>query len=321
MSLDDELAAGRVIILDGATGTELERRGVPMDDVAWSSIASLSQPEILRQIHADYLAAGAEIVIANTFAASRYLLAAAGLDERVRAANQAAVRLARQARDLAGGRREIRIASSISPMAPAAQRARRPDLAAAAASFREQAEIQAEAGVDLLILEMMREVDYAAAAVKAAVATGLPVWVGFSCATGADGRVLMAPGMVEGLPFERVLGPVMAEGGALVAIMHSEVEATGPALAVARRHWSGPLGAYAHSGSFVMPHWQFDGIITPAAYLAEAERWLAAGVQVIGGCCGIGPDHIRLLAECLPRTVPPADARGARGAASPRGLC
>ena len=77
MTLDERLAAGQVIILDGATGTELERRGVPMHDVSWSGIASLSHPDILRQVHVDYVAAGAEVVIANTFAASRYLLEAA----------------------------------------------------------------------------------------------------------------------------------------------------------------------------------------------------------------------------------------------------
>jgi len=173
MTLDERLAAGQVIILDGATGTELERRGVPMHDVSWSGIASLSHPETLRQIHVDYIAAGAEIVIANTFAASRYLLEAAGLAEQVPAANEAAVALAREARDRAAGAREVWIAGSISPMAPAAERGRRPDLATVAASFREQAEILAQAGVDLLLLEMMRDVGYARAAVDAAAATGL----------------------------------------------------------------------------------------------------------------------------------------------------
>ncbi|HSA79807.1 MAG TPA: homocysteine S-methyltransferase family protein, partial [Geminicoccaceae bacterium] len=307
MSLDERLAGGQVIILDGATGTELERRGVPMDDVSWSGIASLSHPATLRQIHVDYIAAGAEVVITNTFAASRYLLEAAGLAEQVRAANEAAVALAREARDRAAGRREVWIAGSISPMAPAAERGRRPDLATVAASFREQAEILARAGVDLLLLEMMRDVDHAGAAIDAAVATGLPVWVGFSCALRAEGEVIMAPGIVDDLPLERVVEPVMARGGSLVAIMHSEIEVTRPALAVARRQWRGPLGAYAHSGRFVMPHWQFDDIISPAAYLAEAERWVADGVQVVGGCCGIGPDHVRLLAERLPRTVPRRD--------------
>jgi S-methylmethionine-dependent homocysteine/selenocysteine methylase len=304
MTLDERLAAGQVIILDGGTGTELERRGVPMHDVSWSGIASLSHPAILRQIHADYIAAGAEIVITNTFATSRYLLEASGLAEHVRAANEVAVALAREARDRAAGQREVWIAGSISPMAPAAERGRRPDLATVAASFREQAEILAQAGVDLLMLEMMRDVAYARAAVDAAAATRLPIWVGFSCALADDDEVVMAPGIVDDLPFERVVAPVMARGGSLVAIMHSDVEVTRPALAVARRHWRGPLGAYPHSGRFVMPHWQFDDIIPPAAYLAEAERWVADGAQVVGGCCGIGPDHIRLLAERLPGSLP-----------------
>ena len=239
------------------------------------------------------------------------------MSEQVRAANEASVALAREARDRTVAQREVWIAGSISPMAPAAERGRRPDLATVAASFREQAEILAQAGVDLLVLEMMRDVDFARAAVDAAAATGLPVWVGFSCAVTAEREVVMAPGIADDLSFERVVAPVMARGGSLVAIMHSDVEVIRPALAVARRHWRGPLGAYPHSGRFVMPHWQFDDIIPPAAYLAEAERWVADGVQVVGGCCGIGPDHIRLLAERLPRTAPRRDGPAQAG----RGLC
>jgi S-methylmethionine-dependent homocysteine/selenocysteine methylase len=85
--------------------------------------------------------------------------------------------------------------------------------------------------------------------------------------------------------------------------MHTDVEDTPAALEVARRHWQGPLGAYPHSGRFVMPHWQFDEVLSPEAYLAEAKGWVTSGVQVVGGCCGIGPEHIRLLAERLPRSV------------------
>ena len=314
MGLDERLAAGDVIILDGATGTELERRGVPMHDVSWSGIASLSHGATLCQIHADYIAAGAVVVITNTFASSRYLLEAAGLGERVREANIAAVEAARAARDQAAGSREVWIAGSISPMAPGADRARRPDLEIVAASFREQAEILAGAGVDLLVLEMMRDVEYARAAVEAAVATGLPLWVGFSCVASGAHEIVMAPGIADDLPFADVLEPVMARGGSLVAVMHSDVEVTLPALKIAHRHWHGPLGAYAHSGRFVMPHWQFDEVISPEAYLEQAERWLGLGVQVIGGCCGIGPDHIRLLAERLPKQLPAADSRRGRPA-------
>ncbi len=86
--------------------------------------------------------------------------------------------------------------------------------------------------------------------------------------------------------------------------MHTEAEEVLPALSVLKDHWSGPIGVYAHSGRFVMPHWQFNDVISPGGYLAHARRWIAAGAQLIGGCCGIGPDHIRLLKQELPARVP-----------------
>ena len=301
--LQERLGRGEVIILDGGTGTELERRGVPMHEAAWCGAVVLTHAEVLRQVHADYIAAGADIVIANTFATSRFMLEAAGLGDKVAEVNRRAVELARAARDRASGGRTIWVAGSISPMAPGAERARRPDVAAAGAAFREQAEILAEAGADLIVLEMMRDLDYTRAAIDAARATGLPLWVGFSCELGLGGEVVMFEGMAPNRPFAEVVGPAMAQGGSLLAVMHSEVEVTRPALEVARRHWDGPLGAYPHSGHFVMPHWQFDSVISPEAYLAEAQAWVGMGVQVVGGCCGIGPAHIRLLAERLPRSL------------------
>lgn len=297
MRLQERLAQPEVVILDGATGTELERRGVPMDDVAWSGAAILSHIDVLRAVHADYIRAGAEIVTTNTFATSRTMLAAAGLADEVRAINRAAVDAARVARDEAAGERAVWIAGSISPMAPGTDPARRAHVRFAAAEFREQAEILAEAGVDLILLEMMRDVDYTQAALTAAAATGLPVWVGFSCVRSAAGEIVMAPGIVRDLPFETVMREVDLRQASLVAVMHTAVEDTRPALEIAREGWPALLGAYAHSGGFAMPHWQFDEVVAPEDYLGEAERWAAMGVQVIGGCCGIGPEHIRRLAD------------------------
>jgi len=302
--LAERLARREVLILDGGTGTELERRGVPMDEVAWSASGAFGHDAILRAVHADYIRAGADIVITNTFATTRYMLEAAGQGERVREINLAAVAAARAARDEAAGGRQVWIAGSISPMAPKTDPKRRFSVAVAAASFREQAEILAEGGVDLIVLEMMRDIDYTAAAIAAAASTGLPLWVGFSCETKPDGAVVMYPGIAEDMPFGAGVAAAMKHGGSLVAVMHSDVADTMPALDALREVWDGPLGAYPHSGHFIMPHWQFDSVISPTDYLAEAERWLARGVQVIGGCCGIGPAHIRLLAERLPRTLP-----------------
>ena len=90
----------------------------------------------------------------------------------------------------------------------------------------------------------------------------------------------------------------------MLTVMHSDVEDTCEALEIARSHWPGALGAYPHSGTFRMPHWDFDTVIAPDAYLAEARKWVALGARAVGGCCGIGPAHIRLLGERLDRGLP-----------------
>jgi S-methylmethionine-dependent homocysteine/selenocysteine methylase len=297
------LARGDVILLDGGTGTELERRGVPMDRQAWSATANLTHPDVVRGVHEDYIRAGADIVITNTFATARCHLEAAGLGERVAEVNRRAVELAREARDRAAGHRDVWVAGSMSTMAPGSDPARRPSVARLSEMLREQADVLARAGVDLIVLEMMRDVDYAAGAVDAARATGLPVWVGFSCRQAADGAVRMFSGFQD-LLFEEIIAPVMAHGGSLLAVMHSEVRDTGPALEVAKRCWRGPLAAYPESGYFTMPNWQFVDVIAPDDFVAHALDWLRQGVQVLGGCCGIGPEHIRLLRERLPATMP-----------------
>jgi homocysteine S-methyltransferase len=192
----------------------------------------------------------------------------------------------------------------MSTMAPGADPARRPPVARMSTILREQADLLAEAGVDLIMLEMMRDVDYAAGAVDAARATGLPVWVGFSCRRATDGVVRMFSGVRDDLAFEDIIGPVMMRGGSLLAVMHSEAGDTGPAIEVAKRHWRGPLAAYPESGHFVMPRWQFVDVMTPEDLVAHAMGWLRQGVQVLGGCCGLGPEHIRLLRERLPVRLP-----------------
>ncbi len=288
--LQTRLTGGELILLDGATGTELERRGVPMDADAWSAAAIASHPETVRAVHEDYIRAGADVVTANSFSTARHQLEPAGLGNRFRELNVRAVELARQARDRVADR-PVAVAGSISSVFFEVEHLRPIE----EAGFREQAEILAEAGVDLLMLEMMWDAHYSPAAVRAAVATGLPVWIGFSSRLAGDGTVMAFSEKYHGT-LTSVIDPLLAIGGASVAsIMHTEAAEVVPALAVLKERWSGPIGVYAHSGRFVMPHWQFNDVIFPEDYLAHARRWVEAGAQLIGGCCGIGPDHIRLL--------------------------
>ena len=295
--LEERLAQGEVIILDGATGTELERRGVPMHGHAWSAAALMTHSDIVRQVHEDYIRAGADIVTTNTFATARHVLDQTELRDAVRELNTAAVELARAARETAAPNRPVYIAGSMStsflPAMPASQKS---------ANYREQATMLAEAGVDVLLLEMMGNVSEATLAIESAVSTGLPTWVGYSCKVDqATSKLVLLSG--EGETFGEALDSLLPLGGSLHFIMHTEVADTIPALGVLRRHSSSPLGAYPHSGRFIMPNWVFENIISPEEYAGEALRWVEMGAQVIGGCCGIGPDHIRLLKNRLPTTA------------------
>ncbi len=90
-----------------------------------------------------------------------------------------------------------------------------------------------------------------------------------------------------------------------VNVMHAKPEVALDAIDVIRKHFAGPIGVYAESGEWASPNWVFNGL-GPEEYLAEAARWADRGAQIIGGCCGVGPEHIQLLAERLPRRRPAA---------------
>ncbi len=304
--LDERIKQGEVIVLDGATGTELERRGVPMHGKVWCAEATLTHPEVLRAVHEDYIRAGAEVIITNTFASARHALEPAGLGDAVAAANRTAAEIARTARD-AAATGPVCIAGSISdftakdldPSWLKPDRLRQ--------TFSEQAELLAEAGVELIALEMMQKPEIAVPAVEAAVATGLPVWIGVSCRLHRDsGRLTLYDYADRDLSelLEALRG---FEVGAFT-VMHSKVDDTEAGLKAVREYWSGPLGAYPNAGHFVMPHWQFVDITPPEEFLKRAREWVELGAQLIGGCCGLGVEHIAALHSGLPRRLPSAKA-------------
>lgn len=299
-ALQQWLERGEVVILDGATGTELERRGVQMDTVVWDAAALLTHPDMVREVHEDFIRAGADVIITNTFATARHMLEPAGMGGRFCELNIRAVTLSKEARENAA-EGPVFIAGSISTMSAHDDHSYEPPAERARANYREQAEILAESGVDVIALEMMRDLEQTTYAIEAAVATGLPVWVGFSCKTTDEGTVVLwdcEHTLVEAL---EQIPPL---GASLVSIMHTLTEDTPSALQEVNAHWSGPLGAYPHSGKFIMPNWQFIDMISPEDFVDEAQQWLDRGAQLIGGCCGIGPEHIRLLKERLPARVP-----------------
>jgi homocysteine S-methyltransferase len=296
---ENRLRAGGIVILDGGTGTELQRRGISMDPQAWCGPASLENTDVLEAIHRDYIAAGADIITANTYASSRLMLAPAGFGDRFAEINGAAIVAAQRARE-ASGRPEVLIAGSLSHMCPMkggsaqADIARAPSPAAMADGFGELARLLCDQGCDLILLEMMYDPDRMECAFKAAADAGLPVWAGFSARQGKHGQVLsFAPETDVG--FEDIVGILADFDVGAAGVMHTASNIVADALDVLRKTFTGPLMAYPDSGYFKMPQWQFEETIAPGELLRFARQWVQSGVQIVGGCCGLTPDHIAAL--------------------------
>ena len=149
----------------------------------------------------------------------------------------------------------------------------------------------------------MVDIPNASIVTEAALATGLPVWHGFSAELSEDGCSVVE--WRENLfvyprePFDELVRTITGMGGEAAGIMHSYMPATTLALDVVRAHWPGPLLAYAETGHLHGPDWVFEEVATPDDYAAQVKAWVEFGVQIVGGCCGTNPDHIRRLQETL----------------------
>lgn len=298
-AMESRLQDGEIVLLDGGTGTELEKRGAVMDPAAWCGPATLDNAEVLKDIHLDYISSGADIITTNTYASSRLMLEPAGCGDRFEEINRAAVTAAHEARDLSG-RADVLVAGSLSHMCPIAagtDRAdadREPPVEVMREAFGELAMLLRDTGCDLILLEMMYCPRRVPLAFEAALATGLPVWAGFSARRDERGEVV-GFGRDACVPLADILsvlewGEVEAAG-----LMHTAADVVADAISVLRERYPGMLMAYPDSGYFRMPNWQFDDIIEPEALVGFARGWVDNGVQILGGCCGLSPDHIAAL--------------------------
>ncbi len=293
--IKDKLARGETIILDGGTGTDIQRRGAPMSGPTWCAEVNATHGDIVRDVHADYVRVGADIIAANTFATSPLTFNAYGRDDELIALDVAAVAHAKAA---ARGK-DVCIAGSISTQRPLIPGTDRTDFAKtwtrdeALVLFQRKAENLKSLGVDLLMMEMMRDTDYGLWACEAAMETSLPVWIGISVER-ADGA-LVGFGRPD-QRFEDIAKTLAALKPEVISIMHSSPNDTDEALVVLREYWSGPMGTYPECGYFKAPDWQFVDVITPADLVIKSQEWQRLGATIFGGCCGLGPNHIHALA-------------------------
>ena len=307
MKLIERLEQGETILLDGAIGTELERLGAPMDAGSWCAVANRDHPSLVAQVHRNYIDAGADVITTNTYATTTAALQRGGYAEEFVNWNKTAVELARQATEQAEG--EVFIAGSVSTFGSFGEL----DDATLRPQFYEQAKILVEEGVDLLLLETLAaKTSTIRTIIEATAGFGLPVWVGISCAhdRSSDQIVLGIEESQEHSSHKKLYEPLeeviteIAPHVSTLLLMHTDLKATAAATQILTRCFAGPTGVYANAGYWLRPKWAFVDQVTALEYLHEAKKWVANGVQIVGGCCGIGPEHIRALHSGLRTKTP-----------------
>ncbi|HKB08400.1 MAG TPA: homocysteine S-methyltransferase family protein [Candidatus Polarisedimenticolia bacterium] len=294
--LDALLARRRPVLLDGATGTELARRGVDTTLPLWSARALFDDPglETLTKIHQDYARAGAEVLVTNTFRTTRRALERAGKGGAWREANRRAIACARLGAAAAG--RPCLVAGGLAPLEDCYRPDLVPDADVCASEHRIQAALLAELGADLLFIETMNSGREAEAALLAARETGLPVLLSL-CPR--EPRHLLS-----GEPLDEVVKHLAGLGGeALRAILVNC--ATPEAMQVVfppfmRAAPGLPHGLYAHLGEpDEVTGWRLPENHEPQAYASWMRLRLDEGARLIGGCCGTTPDHTAALARLV----------------------
>ena len=293
------LNSGDTILLDGATGSELENRGIKMDN-SWCATASL-EFDILKQIHKDYINAGAKIITTNTYASNRMILEVAGVEDKFEDINLAAINAAIQAREECG-RDDVLVAGSLSHQIPYEDAFRSqkekdkyikkltPEYFQK--SFDELAFFLADNGCDFILLELMYRPDRIDIIFDSASKVGLPVWAGFS-SRNKDGLIALTTDYEYS--FKKMISNVKHHKLDAVGIMHCDIGVIEESIKEIKEVYDLPIMAYPEVAVFNFPHYDMSNVIPPDDYLIEAKKWKDAGAQIIGGCCGTTVEHIKLL--------------------------
>jgi homocysteine S-methyltransferase len=279
-----EQLSRRVLVADGAMGTMLYSRGVFINRCF--DELNLSSPDLVRQIHQDYVKAGAEILETNTFGASRMRLAGFGVADKLKAINQAGVRLAREA-----AKEAAFVAGAVGPLGVRIEPLGPTSFAEARAIFREQIDALLEAGVDLLILETFGNLNELREAVRAAhEAAGGEVAIVAQVTIDDFGYL---PGGTDTETFTREMDswPVDVIG------LNCSVgpKATLETIERMMQFSSKPMSAMPNAGLPTRVEGRNMYLCSPEYMAQYARRLLWAGVRIIGGCCGTTPDHIKLI--------------------------
>ena len=279
-----EQLLNRALVADGAMGTELYARGVFINRCF--DELNVSSPDLVREVHKQYVKAGAEILEANTFGANRMRLAAFGLSEKLQQINEAGVRLAREAAGDA-----VYVAGAVGPLGVRIEPLGSVSFAEARAVFREQAQALVEAGVDLLILETFADLSEIREAIFAAREAAGPDMVIIAQVTIDD------HGDMPGGATPEIYTRRLDEWPADVIGLNCSVgpKATLETIEQMMKYSQKPMSAMPNAGLPAVVEGRKMYLCSPEYMAQYARRLLWAGVKIVGGCCGTTADHIKLI--------------------------
>jgi homocysteine S-methyltransferase len=287
MRFRDRLARGTVVF-DGAMGTMLYGRGVFVNRCF--DELNLSNPNLVKQVHAEYLEAGAEVIETNTFGAHRFKLGPHGLEGQVRKINREGARIAREA----VGEKGL-VAGAMGPLGKPLEPIGSIRLDEAQAAYREQAEGLLEGGVDVFVIETMPSLDQAKVALAAIRSLDAQQPVAVSLTFNEEGNTLYGDSPEDAVRELEALD-VPLVGANCSQGPQAMLETLSRMAAVAR---SAKLAAMPNAGSPAYVDGRYVYLCTPEYMATWARRFLEAGASVVGGCCGTTPAHIRDLVRSV----------------------
>src|ERR1700686_2940784 len=276
------------VLCDGAMGTLLYAKGIFINR-CYDEL-NLSQPELIRAVHHDYLQAGAEIVETNTFGANSFRLARHSLGDRVRDINIAGAHVAREAAKSF----DVWVAGSVGPLGVRIEPLGKTSFDEARAAFRQQIEALVEGGVDLLMLETFGYVEELHQAILAARDVNPKIPLVAQVTIDEDGNCL------DGSTPESFTPRIEAWGVDVIGCNCS----VGPVAMLdvierVRGLTSLPLAAQPNAGMPRSVEVRNIYLCSPEYMASYARKFVAAGVRLVGGCCGTTPDHIRVMKSAL----------------------
>ena len=291
MKFEEFLKEKEIVLLDGAIGTELQKRGFNTALPLWSGEASLLAPKLLEEIHRDYVKAGADIISTNTFRTTRWTFKKVKKEKLAEKATISAIKIAKKVKK--SSEREVFVAGDLAPL----EDCYRPDLVPEnkilEREHKRQIELLASLGVDLFLIETINCQREAKVLLRLTKETKKPTLISFCINKNLE--------LLSGEKLENVIEEIKKYSPSVILLNCISLSLASKGLKKLREIYSGFIGAYAQ-GEGVPEEgsgWKFNKSMNSVLYLKEVKKWLKYSPKIIGGCCGTTPEYIRLMSDLI----------------------